>query len=95
MCRCRLLPALPILCSIALLTACGRETEIVVPQVRVEKVAIDPALLQPCWRPAPPEHPDQRRRATLAIELLNAALVACDLQVDQIRQQQERALGGP
>lgn len=87
-----LLPVLPILCLTALLSACGDRKEIVVPTVRLEKVEIDPALLQPPWRPAPVSHPDQRRRAALTIELLDAALNACAMQIDQIRQQHDRAL---
>lgn len=84
--------ATAILCSIALLTGCGETKEIVVPVIKIEKVEIDPALLQRCWRPRPPEHAEQRRRAALSLELLNLALDACDKQIDQIRQQQERGL---
>lgn len=90
-----LLPVLPILCSIALLTGCGESKEIVVPTVKLERVEIDPAYLQPPWRPAPVNHPDQRRRAALTIELFDTALRACELQIDQIRQQHDRQVRSP
>lgn len=55
-------------------------------------MAIDAALLQPCALPPAPEHPDQRRRAALAIALLQMALYDCDKRIAAIRAQQERQI---
>lgn len=87
-----LLPALPILFLTVFLSGCGATREIVVPTVKLERVEIDPQLLQAPPFPAPPRHPDQRRRAAIAVELLGASLRACIVQIDQIRQQQQRVL---
>jgi hypothetical protein len=88
---CRAWPVLPILCSIALLSACG-DKEIVVPVVKLERVEIDRQLLEPPSLPPAPRHPDQRRRSAIALELLGNAFNACVAQIGAIRDQHDRAI---